>query len=381
LPLEHKTDLGYPLSAKKIGELLKIARTGQDLTLQEVGGKLNLPISTLSDIEHGKRKTTSVELFKFSRLYNRPVDFFLRDYETNSSFSVLLRAVEDTAVSKAAIIKFQELCNNYSFLKSLLKIPDAASSPDYSRSEPTNADAENIAEAERGSLGLNGQPIRDITDLLESKRGIKIFHMDIDGEGFSGAMASDDCYGSCFLINANNPSRRRTFTIAHEYAHCLAHRNQLAHVDYERPIDQGNRQEKFADSFAAAFLMPRGSVIEFLSNLKSSKAEINSLTILQVAIYFGVSFEAAGWRLVSLQQLASTKWNEIIAQHIPTSPIASVLGYVNDDTKPDVLPRQYKYLCYKAYNDGEISLEKLAELLGRNYHELKTEFEITKSQT
>jgi Zn-dependent peptidase ImmA (M78 family)/transcriptional regulator with XRE-family HTH domain len=370
-----------PPSAEKLGELLKIARNNQDMTLQNVSDRLGLPISTLSEIEHGKRKTTSVELFRFSKLYNRSVDFFLRDYETNSSFAVLLRAIDETAISKAAIMQFQDLCNNYSFLKKLLKIPDAAAPPDYSRSEPTTSDAENIAEAERSSLGLNGQPIRDIADLLESKRGIKIFHMDVIGGEFSGALASDDCYGSCFLINANNPSRRRFFTIAHEYAHCIAHRNQLAHLDYERQVDPGNRQEKFADSFAAAFLMPRGSVLEFLSNLKSNKAQVNALTILQVAIYFGVSFEAAGWRLVALQQMTAAKWNEIIAQHIPSSPIASILGYSNNDNKPDMLPRQYKYLCYKAYGEGEISLEKLAELLNRNYYDLKTEFETTELQS
>jgi len=372
--ISKTSSANFPMP-ENIGKLLKTARTSLDLTLQNVSKEIGLPISTLSDIERGKRKTSSVELFKFSRIYNRPVDFFLKDEESNSSFTVLMRAADEKNVSKHAIIEFQTLCNNYRLLKNLLKIPETAAPPDYSRAEPVIAQAEDIAETERGSLGLNGQPVKDIVDLLESKRGIKIFHMSEVGEGFAGAVASDDCYGTCFLINANNPPRRRVFTIAHEYAHSIAHRNRQTHIDYEGPINSGNRREKFADAFAAAFLMPRRSVLEFLGSLNTGKSKMTALVVLQLAIYFGVSFEAAGWRLLELQKLSARQWNEIKGQHIPSSPIASVLGYKNEKDDPELLPRQYKYLCYKAYTEKVISFQKLAELLRKNHFELKEEID------
>jgi Zn-dependent peptidase ImmA (M78 family) len=237
----------------------------------------------------------------------------------------------------------------------------------------TWADAEEIAEAERSSLGLNGQPIKDICDLLESKRGIKIFHLPENPDKFFGAFTNDESYGACFLINSNNPSRRRTFTIAHEYAHCIAHRNQLAHIDYRQSFEDKDHNERFANAFAAAFLMPKGTTIEVLNQLKSTEQSTISLIIIQLAIYFGVSYEAAGWRLVGLRKLSGDKWNDIQSQHIPSTPIAKFLGYDEQGIEPQMLPSQYKFFCYHAYNRKLISFERLAELLSRNFYELQSE--------
>ena len=362
------------VSSEIIGNQLRLARNSLDMTLNDVSRQINLPISTISDMERGKRRVSSIELFKFSRFYNRPVEFFIRSFYSGDSFNVLLRAASESALSKESIIQFQSLCNNYSFLRDLLKMPDTASPPDYSKKQPSLIDAEEIAEGERSTLGLNGQPIKDICDLFDSKRGIKIFHFPENPDKFSGAFANDEACGACFLINSNHPARRRTFTIAHEYAHCIAHKDKLAHVDYNQPFEDSSQNERFADTFAAAFLMPRGTVIEVLNQLKSDRKDPIALLIIQLAIYFGVSFEAAGWRLVSLRKLNKDKWYDILDQRIPSTPIARFLGYdIQDDYTPDMLPRRYKYLCYQAYDRHLISFERLAELLRRNFYELQDE--------
>ena len=362
-------------NSENTGELLKIARNSLGLTLQSVGDQLGLSVSTLSEIERGKRKTSSIELFKLSKIYRRPIDYFLMDCEAHSSFSALYRAAENESVSKDALIKFQDLCNNYRFITQVMKVPETTSLPDYSERKQIVSQAEAIAEEERRALRLDGQPIKDIVDLLESRRGVKIFHMPEIGDGFSGAMASDKYYGTCFLINADHPQVRRIFTIAHEYAHSIAHRNQQVHIDFVNRVNQNSQQEKFADSFAAAFLMPKGAVDEFVDGLCASNKDIDGLVILRVAIYFGVSFTAAGWRLFTLQKLSRQQWEKIRQQHIPTSPVAKAIGYRDEGGSQELLPRRYKYLCYKAYEKGDISLQKLAELLNRNYFDLKQEIE------
>ncbi len=362
------------LSPELVGGWLRAARSSLNLTLQDVSRQIGLPQSTISDMERGRRKVSGIELYRFSKLYDRPVDFFLRDRPSGTSFNLLMRAVDEGSISKKSILKFQDFCNNYRFLKDLLKSPDMPPPPDYSRRKPNHADAEEIAEAERSSLGLNGQPIRDICDLLESKRGIKILHLPEDPNRFFGALAHDEDCGVCFLINSNNPVRRRTFTIAHEYAHCIAHRDQLAHIDYRQAFESRNQNERFADAFAAAFLMPQGAVIEFLSQLRAGEQKATALVIVQLALYFGVSFEAAGWRLVSMRKLNRDKWKAIMRQRIPSTPIARFLGYdMHDNAQPDMLPKQYKFLCYQAYDQGLLSFERLAELLNKNFYELKGE--------
>jgi len=64
-----------------------------------------------------------------------------------------------------------------------------------------------------------------------------------------------------------------------------------------------------------------------------------------------------------------------LSQQVPSSPTAHLLGYYKEEEPPDIVPRQYKYLAYKAYGMKLISFEKLAELLRRNYYELGEEFE------
>ncbi len=361
------------LSPETVGNQLRFARNSLNLTLNNISRQLGLPISTISDMERAKRQVTSTELFKFSKLYGRPLDFFLRGSSSDNSFTMLMRSLDETAVSKQTMIEFQELCHNYNFLRDLLKAPEMTAPPDYSQNQPSWTQAEEIAEAERSSLGLNGQPIKDICDLLESKRGIKIFHLSENPDKFFGAFAKDDACGACFLINSSNPSRRRTFTIAHEYAHCIAHRDKLAHIDYSETFEDKNQNERFANAFAAAFLMPRGAVIEVLNQMRSGEEVPTAMTIIELANYFGVSFEAAGWRLVSLRKLTAEKWRGILTQRIPSSPMAKFLGYDKGNVEPEMLPRQYKFLCYQAYQQKRISFERLAELLRKNFYELQNE--------
>ena len=364
-------------SVVTVGHALKHARATMDLTLKQVSKSMGIAMSTISEIESGKRRISAVELYRFAKLYQRPISFFLEESETSASFAILLRAAGSASVSRETIINFHELCKGYRDLRKLVGAPKMPSSPDYSTSRLTTLDhAEELAEAERGSLGLNGQPIKDICDLLEGKRGVKIFHLPENSERFSGAFTYDEQLGACFLINSRHPERRRSFTAAHEYAHCIAHRNQLAHIDTRSTFETKNPRERFANAFAAAFLMPRRSVNEVLGQLVfPQKSGLTAEVLVHLAIYFGVSFEAIGWRLVSLRRLSLTRWEELLSQQGPSSPTARLLGYCRGEEPPDTVPRQYKYLAYKAYEMKLISFEKLAELLRRNYYELKEEFQ------
>jgi len=359
-----------------VGQALKDARAAMGLTLKQVSKSMGIGVATISQIENGKRRVLAVELYRFAKLYHRPVSFFLEESGTSASFAILLRAAGTASISKEIIINFHELCRSYRDLRKLVRAPEMPSPSDYSTSRLTTLNhAEELAEAERGSLGLNGQPIKDICDLLEGKRGIKIFHLPEDPERFSGAFTYDEQLGACFLINSRHPRRRRTFTVAHEYAHCIAHRNQLAHIDTCPAFEIKNPRERFANVFAAAFLMPERAVNEVLGQLVfPQRFALTAEVLIHLAMYFGVSFEAIGWRLVSLRRLSLSRWRDLLSQQVPSSPTARLLGYYKEEDPPDTFPRQYKYIAYKAYEMKLISFEKLAELLRRNYYELKEEF-------
>jgi Zn-dependent peptidase ImmA (M78 family)/DNA-binding XRE family transcriptional regulator len=360
-----------------LSEKISDARKSLGLTLQQVSSSISFSVSTLSEIENGKRRVSAVELYQFAKLFEKPITFFLEQEKFTDSFSILFRAsISNTPpLSKQTVSRFHEYCRNYKELITKLGTPLAPSITDYSMSELTTYDdAEKLAETERGQLGLNGQPLKEISELLESKKGVKIFYLPENPEVFSGAFVYDQELGPCFLINSLHPRLRRVFTIAHEYAHCLAHRDKLAHIDSVDLLNLTNPKERFANAFAAAFLMPQHGINEILSNLISKyDKSISFEVVISLAIYFGVSFEATGWRLVSLRKLNRGEWEEIRDEWEEKSPIAKLLGYKNEIDIPEPLPHHYRYLANKAYTEKLISFERLAELLGRNYFELREE--------
>lgn len=56
---------------------LKEAREYLGLSQEEVAAALNIPRPAISRIESGERKVEALELEQFSRLYTRPVQYFL----------------------------------------------------------------------------------------------------------------------------------------------------------------------------------------------------------------------------------------------------------------------------------------------------------------
>ncbi len=357
------------------GPKLKDARIAMGFNLKQVSKNMGFAISTISEIENEKRRVSVVEVNRFAKLYNRPITFFFDEDVASSSFAVLLRVAETAPVERKTIIEFHELCRDYRDLSKLLGAPAVLGPPDYSDSALTTLEqAEELAENERSSLGLNGQPIKEICDLLETKRGIRIFHFAGITNELSGAFAYDQELGPCFLINAEQPQRRRTFTVAHEYAHCIAHRSQLAHIDTTTGFETRNPRDRFANAFAAAFLMPGHTISSVLNQIVSRrKTTISAEMILHIALYFGVSFEAVGWRLLSLKKLRSQVWKELRSEQFASSPTARSLGYSNEVGNPSKFPLQYKYLAHEAYRRKLISFERLSELLQRNYYELREE--------
>jgi Zn-dependent peptidase ImmA (M78 family) len=111
------------------------------------------------------------------------------------------------------------------------------------------------------------------------------------------------------LINSNNITGRQNFTIAHELYHLFVEENPKPHICLNDEVK--NNSEKNADLFASCFLMPRSSIITFLSNeeLKMKKVSLNSVFKMQQ--YFNVSFLALIIRLKQLKLITESQFNEL----------------------------------------------------------------------
>lgn len=106
------------------------------------------------------------------------------------------------------------------------------------------------AQALRAEWKLGELPIRNMVHLLEA-RGVRVFSLPADSERVDAFSAWHGDIPYVF-VNTSKTAERIRFDLAHELGHLALHQ-------HGKPL--GRRAEEEADAFAAAFLMPRGSVL------------------------------------------------------------------------------------------------------------------------
>jgi Zn-dependent peptidase ImmA (M78 family)/fido (protein-threonine AMPylation protein) len=95
-------------------------------------------------------------------------------------------------------------------------------------------------------------------------------------------------------INANRPITRQRFTAAHE----LCHHFHDADKQISCPMfGKKTAIEYFADNFAAAILMPIAELRAQVNKRKNTRGNVSFDDVLEIADYFGVSFESCLFRI------------------------------------------------------------------------------------
>ena len=97
-------------------------------------------------------------------------------------------------------------------------------------------------------------------------------------------------------INANRPITRQRFSAAHE----LCHHFRDADRQISCPIGSKSAIEVYAEKFAAALLMPISELRVQVNKRKNSVGTISLDDVLEIADFFGVSFQACLFRIAYL---------------------------------------------------------------------------------
>jgi Zn-dependent peptidase ImmA (M78 family)/DNA-binding XRE family transcriptional regulator len=364
-----------------IGGRLQTARRAIGLTQGEVGGRMGMATSTVSAIEAGKRTVTGPELYEFARTYERPVAFFLEAEDGESSgFRYLFRAASEKALDRSAVVRLEQLEGDYRTLEDVTGAARPQPPPDYSRFNfERDQDAETLAEMERDRLGLGDAPLRDVMDVLDGTAGVRTFLVRVQNQTWSGVSVRGGRDRFCVAANSKENFYRRNWTLTHEYAHVLVHLRRddapQARIDVDTERPQGSAEERFANAFASAFLMPRRMVLMQLEQVISTNSgRFTEHDLVHMAMQFGISGQAMSARLVRLHALPRDFHNSYWQRHTFNS-LAKRLRYEVEDTlweEPAVLPARFRYLAMKAFDEGLISLSKLAELLREDFCELQT---------
>ena len=197
------------------------------------------------------------------------------------------------------------------------------------------AQGEQIAIQERRRLGIGNAPIADISELIASQ-GIWASGVELPN-GMSGLFLRHPSTGWAILVNSSHPRGRKRFSYAHEYAHALLDRD--LNITVSSTDNSSEVVEQRANAFAAAFLMPGDGVRAALRNrdkgLPSRQVQtvfdaasggyfetelrspagsqrITCKDIALIAYHFGVSYQAALYRLKSLRHITHRESRDLL---------------------------------------------------------------------
>ena len=351
----------------KVGNRLREARKLAGLSQEKVASILEISRSRYSEIESGKKTISIDELYRFSELYNRNIEYFLRsDAEEEEPFGALCRAVSHNLDLARTVAKFQTLCSNLVFLRKILNVEDMGMDiEDY----PYDLSrkffwAKYYAEQERSILGVGKEPVKNLSEVLAEKKRIKIFALSLPDD-VSGMFTYSREIGGCILINGDHPAGCQLFSLAHEYGHYLFHKKRIAVVDYLH--EDQNKDEKFVNIFAAEFLMPKETVEKMFYNHVGESRAPSAEDIIYIADYFGSSFEATLNRLRSIKLIKESIRQQLLDERW-ISRLRNAMGLPEPSGIKEELPRSYKIFCLKAFLLGKLSVAKLADLLDMPLH-------------
>lgn len=345
------------------GNQLRDARLGRNLTQAQVATDCGLTRAQLIEFEKGTRPPSLEKIAALARVLSLDFDDLRKSAETEESNDLVALLRLTTGESGATeqtiereITRYYSICREASEIRALLELPRQQTPPEYTAQQlSTIADAvaqgASCAHQERDRLGLGSNPIPDMADFITTQ-GIWASGANLPEE-ISGLFLQEDRIGLVIIVNFQHSRTRKRFSYAHEYAHAVFDRTRRLTVSNAE--NRSDLYEVRANAFASAFLMPDTGVKQFLHSRGkghrskeevilfdgwqsderlidlNDAAPISTTTraapgsqsiayqdVAQLALHFNVSYEAAVYRLRTLN-LINVKEMKDLLEKLPVA--------------------------------------------------------------
>jgi Zn-dependent peptidase ImmA (M78 family) len=270
---------------------LTLARKRRGLTKKELAELIGVDLRSV--VAYEANRIPKEEVFqRIQGILKFPAAFFLgSDLEVPSESSVSFRAMtkmrawqRDMALGQGAICLH---LNNW--LEAKFDLPSPLL-PDLSRESSPEAASETL----RREWAMGELPIRNTVHLLEAK-GVRVFSLCIEAREVDAFSTWKESTPFVFL-NLHKTSEHGRFDAAHELGHLVLHRHGAPN---------GREAEREADAFAAAFLMPRGSVLANAPRFATLER------LIKLKRNWGVSVAALNHRLHQLGLLSDWQYRTL----------------------------------------------------------------------
>lgn len=360
------------LDTAELGERLRAARSGANLTQEAAAASLGMARTTLVAIEKGQRLVRPEELLALARLYGVSAGRLTAPDAIHVDLSAKFRRTQGREASKAvtqALALLNRLATGAVQLERLLGQEMRTDYPPPVRINPqvVNQQAEDAANNLRARLGVGLGPIPDLISLLELELGLRIFFRPLPSQ-ISGLYAYDPAIGACILINAKHHWKRRVQTATHETGHFVSDRSHADILEEgEAPL---STEERFAKRFGSAFLMPASGVRARFEQIVGSDDRFDVRALILLAHQFGVATEAMCRRLEEVSLLPQGTWDSMRDRGFATDLERSVIGETSVLPKPPLVPTRLAYLASIARDREVLSEGQLCDLLAVDRLEL-----------
>jgi Zn-dependent peptidase ImmA (M78 family)/plasmid maintenance system antidote protein VapI len=347
-----------------LGGRLRAARLSARVTQETAAAELGVARTTIVAIEGGGRRVKAEELRKLAELYGVSVNSLLRDSAVSvdlvPQFRKAAASKNDEELSVGAARVLQRLAGAAVEVENILHVaPPKLRAPEHLLDKPRWAEqAEDVALDLRQRLGIGVSPIADIFVLTEVELGIRLFFHRLPSK-IAGLCAFDLSVGACILINSVHPLERQVWTCAHEIAHVLT--RETAEVSWQRQHEK-SISERFADRFAAAFLMPAPTVRLRFSDIQAEFGKFTVKNLYLLARMFNVSVEAMGRRLEQLSLIPAGTYDSLKDRGFSVRAVSEALGIreVDESTR---YPARLALLVWQAYENDLLTEGQVCDLL------------------
>ncbi len=342
-----------------LGERIKQARRASGLSLRALAEKVGVTAMAISKYENDRATPSSSVLLELSEALGVRTEYFFRQ------ISAELQEVKyrkHASIPKKVLAQIEgnvlEQVERYLSLEELLPVSPIKpfKLPNGLPNRINDSDEiEDIADRVRMKWNLGLDPIMDLTGALE-ERGIKVLQSEALHDGKFDGLACQVNGAPIIVVGIKWPGDRQRFTLAHE----------LGHMIFSGRLSEKLKQEeeKLANRFAGAFLVPKSEVLKELGN-RRTWFEPRELCVLKKA--YGLSMGAWLHRAHDLSIMNDANYREMVK-------LFRKQGWHKEepcDEYPREEPQVFTQLVFHALAEDLVSESKAAELLGRSMKEFR----------
>lgn len=342
------------------GRRLNQARLIKGISMEELGQSVQPSVSrqAIHKYEKGQSMPDSRMLISLGKVLGVKPDYFFRPFTVEID-KVMFRKKSRFSEKDSLAIKekVREELERYLEVERLSGVESSFNLPHEQIAISNDVIA--FANLIRQKLGLGVDGISNVIEVLEDN-GIKIIEVS-ESESFEGLSGYANDNIPLIVINCNQTSERKRFTLLHEFGHLLMNFGDVAS---NKVIEEG------CNTFAREMLLP-SDVLK--SRLGNRRHDISLTELTDVQKQFGISIDSIMESLAHNGVITGRRYAGYLEKKKIFPDFNSLVE--RSLASPETSGR-YVRMVYRALADEIISFSKAAALLNTSVDNVKAQLQL-----